>query len=360
MTQHIRPVILSGGAGTRLWPLSRNAAPKQFHKLISDKSLLQKTAERLSGDETAFSAPVILANAAHLDMLQDQLAEVGVAPSMILLEPAPRNTAPAIAAMALAIETREAPEIVVVMPADHEIEDADAFRETLLRAAPFADKGHILTFGIAPTHPETGYGYIKSGEALGDGVWSVSTFAEKPDRATAERYVQSGDYSWNAGIFMFRTDVMVAEMMKFCPEIISSAADAVEKAQTSGAVMHLDRDAFIAAPEDSIDYAIMERTDKAAVAPASMGWSDIGSWATLWEVLGKDERGNVSSGGEAVFIDSAGALAVSDGPQIAIAGVKDVIVVATPDGVLVADKSKAQDVKKIVARLKADNRTNLL
>lgn len=343
-----------------MWPLSRRARPKQFHPLVSDSTMLQESVLRLQGDGDAFKAPVFLASERHHDLLTEQLRAAGVAPSLVILEPEPRNTAPAIAALAVAAERENPGEVLAILPADHMIDDAAAFRETLLKGAPTAAQGAIVTFGVTPTRPETGYGYIRAGEALNDAARKVSAFVEKPDRETAERYVASGSYYWNAGIFMFRSDVMIEEMKKRCPEILEAAEAAVARAVRTGATLRLDADAFAAAPEDSIDYAVMEHTDKAAVTPASVGWSDIGSWTALWEVSDKDGDGNASKGGEAVLLDCANTLAVTDGPKIAAIGVEDLLIIATADGVLVAPRERAQDVKKIVQELKAGGRTDLL
>ena len=360
MSRHIRPVILSGGAGTRMWPLSRRARPKQFHPLVSENTMLQESVLRLQGDGDVFKAPIFLASERHRDLLTEQLRAAGVAPSLVILEPAPRNTAPAIAALAVAAERENPGEVLAILPADHMIADAAAFREALLKGAPTAAAGVIVTFGVAPTRPETGYGYIRAGEALNDETRKVIAFVEKPDLETAERYVASGNYYWNAGVFMFRSDVMIGEMQHFCPEILKAAEAAVARAMRTGAELRLDAEAFAAAPEDSIDYAVMEHTDKAAVAPASVGWSDIGSWAALWEVSSKDGDGNASKGEEAVLLGCANTLAVSDGPTIAAVGVEDLVIIATADGVLVAPRDRAQEVKKIVQELKAAGRTDLL
>lgn len=347
-----------------MWPLSRRARPKQFHALVSEKTMLQESVLRLQGGGDAFRAPVFLASERHSDQLAEQLRAAGVAPSLVILEPAPRNTAPAIAALAVAAERENTGEVLVILPADHMIADAAAFREALAKGAPIAAQGAIVTFGVEPTRPETGYGYIRAGETLNDEARKVSAFVEKPDLETAERYVASGDYYWNAGIFMFRSDVMIGEMEKFCPKILAAAEAAVEKAVRTGTTLRLDADAFAAAPEDSIDYAVMEHTDKAAVTPVSVGWSDIGSWAALWEVSGKDGAGNVrkggDTGGDAVLLECANTLAVTNGPKIAAIGVENLVIIATANGVLVAPRDRAQDVKKVVAQLKADGSSDLL
>ena len=369
MQHSIRPVILSGGSGTRMWPLSRRARPKQFHPLASQKTMLQETVLRLrndaadapgGGEGAGFLAPILLASTAHRDLVVEQLRAVNVDPAMIILEPMAKNTAPAIAALAAAAERENSGEILVILPADHVIAPADAFREILRKGAVAAAAGSIVTFGVEPTRPETGYGYIRAGEALDGAASRVGAFVEKPALETAKAYLASGDYFWNAGIFMFRSDVMIEQMRKFCPEILKAAQEAVLRGARSGPELRLDGEAFSAAPEESIDYAVMEHTDAAAVVPAGVDWSDIGSWGALWEIADKDADGNAHAGGEPLFLDCANTLAVSDGPKIAAVGIEDLIIVATADGVLVAPRERSQDVKKIVERLKAGEDTNLL
>lgn len=360
MSKKIRPVILSGGSGTRMWPLSRQSRPKQFHSLISEKSMLQDALLRMRDDQGVFDAPILLANQKHRDLIKDQLQSAGIEPGLIILEPMPRNTAPAIAALAVAAERENSGEILVVLPADHAIADEIAFRKALEKGAPTANEGAIVTFGVEPTRPETGYGYIRGGDFLKDGVRKVQSFEEKPTLETAERYVASEDYYWNAGIFMFRSDVMIEEMEKRCPKTLEAAEAAVTQSVRSGVELSLDPDAFAGAPEDSIDYAVMEHTDKAAVLPISVGWSDIGSWGALWEILDKDEQGNAAQGDGALFLDCTNTLAMSDGQKIAAIGVEDLLIVATKDGVLVARRDRAQDVKKVVERLKSDGLKSLL
>ena len=323
--------------------------------------MFQDAALRVREEAGAFKSPILLANARHHDLIADQLSAVGVAPELVILEPMPKNTAPAIAALAVAVERDNPGEILIVSPADHAVADDTGFRETLLKGTPAAADGAIVTFGVKPTRPETGYGYVRGGEAINDDVMKVSAFVEKPDLATAESYLASGNYYWNAGIFMFRSDVMIEEMRRWRPDILEAAEKAVSQATRTQGALRLDPDAFAAAPEDSIDYAVMERTDKAAVAPASFGWSDIGSWSALWEIADRDASGNTSRGDDgALLIDSSNTLAVSDGPKIAAVGVKDLIIVATADGVLVAPRDRAQDVKKIVQGLKDDRLDELL
>jgi len=355
----VTPVIMSGGAGTRLWPMSRKARPKQLRALLGDRTLLQQTALRAGGeaDGVRFEAPMIICNAAHRQEIVEQLDAIGVAPGAIVLEPVGRNTAPcAAAAAALARET-DGSRLLLLLPADHHIEDGAAFRAAVARAAGAASDGALVTFGIRPDAPETGYGYIRRGERSG-AVYTVDRFVEKPDRKTAERYLEEGLYSWNAGIFLFRADRLAEEMDRHCPDILASAARAVERAQRSDAVVALDADAFESCRSDSIDYAVMERTDRAAVLPVDFGWSDIGSWSALWALSDKDADG-VAAAGEAISVGSRDCYLRSDGPLVAALGVEDLVVVASGDAVLVARRDRVQDVKKIVEALKARGREDL-
>lgn len=322
--------------------------------------MLQDAVVRMRDSDGVFRPPILLANQAHRSLIADQLSAAKIDPALVILEPMPKNTAPAIAALAVAAEQDNSGETLVVLPADHAIADEATFRETLIQGAPAANEGAIVTFGVTPTRPETGYGYIRGGDTLQGAVRKVSAFVEKPDLETAKEYVASGNYFWNAGIFMFRSDLMIEEMKKHCPEILRAAEAAVSKSVRTGSELLLDAEAFGAAPEDSIDYAVMEHTDKAAVLPTNVGWSDIGSWATLWEIAEKDENGNVSRSGEAVFLGSANTLAMSDGPKVAAIGVENLLIVATADGVLVANRDDAQAVKDVVQRLKDEGLTELL
>jgi len=356
----ITPVIMSGGSGTRLWPMSRKARPKQLRALMSDETLLQGTAKRASGSAggVRFEAPVIVCNAAHKDEIQRQLADAGRPAQALILEPMGRNTAPcAASAAALAAETN--PEsLLLLLPADHHIHDADGFRGAIAQGAEAALDGDLVTFGIRPSAPETGYGYIKRGAAKG-AVFAVEEFKEKPDRATAERYIADGSYSWNAGIFLFRADRLAEEMAAHCPDVLEQSRKAVQAARREGAVIDLDAAAFEACPSISIDYAVMEKTERAAVLPMDIGWSDIGSWAALWELAEKDETG-VAQGGEAIVIDSRNTFVKTDGPMVAAIGVEDLVIVVSDGAVLVARRDQAQDVKAVVEALKASGRSRML
>ncbi len=346
----IQPVIMSGGAGTRLWPMSRQQRPKQFLPLTGDRSLFQETALRFSA--AGFLAPLVVGGAAHQALIEAQLAAIGIEPEAILLEPMARNTA-AVAAVASAWGQRAVDDrLLLLTPADHHVADAGAFRRGVRQGAAAAAKGAIVTFGVKPTEPHTGFGYIETGAAIADGVFEVSAFREKPDRATAERYVAGGRHFWNAGVFLFAPSAMDGELNAHAPEIRTAAARALAAASSSGSALALDAAAFAACPSDSIDYAVMEKTGRAAVvAPLDAGWSDIGSWTAL-EGLPSDAR--------IAAIDCGANVIRTDGPYVAALGVDDLIIVATGDAVLVAPKSRAQDVKKIIDDLKARQRNDLL
>lgn len=358
MAARIRPVILSGGSGTRLWPLSRGAHPKQFHPLLSNLSLLQETALRFRDGER-FDPPFVVSGSDARFMILEHLQDLSISPGALLLEPVGRNTAPAVAAAALTLECQgSADALMLVLPADHAIADVPAFHRAIEAGAAQAEAGRLVTFGIVPTGPETGYGYIRSGARLVDGgvaVHAIDSFVEKPDRATAEAYVQSGDYFWNSGIFLFRADVLLRELERFRPEIVSACRMAVERGKTDLAFFRLEEGAFRDCPSEALDYAVMEKTDKGAVIPVEMGWSDIGSWTALWDIEAKDEAGNVRVG-DVLSRDSRNCYLRSEGKLVAAIGVQDLIVVEAGDAVLVAHRDQAQEVKGMVADLKRANR----
>ncbi len=350
----ITPVILSGGSGTRLWPLSRTGRPKQLLALTHAETMLQLTARR-SNDPQAFEAPIVVANAAHADQIEAQLAEVGVTPAALVLEPVARNTAPAIALAALAV----APDaLLLVMPSDHVIADVDAFRAAIGAATPLAAEGWLVTFGIAPQAPDTGYGYIRTGAPLADGVQRVERFVEKPDRATAEAYLAEGCYAWNGGIFLFRADAYLAALEAHGPEIAAASRASIAAAHREGTRLFPEAKAFAASPSDSIDYAVMEKASRVAVAPVDMGWSDVGSWDALHDIAVKD-AGNNAHHGEVVAIDTSGCLIRSQGPLVAAVGVKDLIVIATGDAVLIMPRGSSQEVKRAVEELKKSGHITL-
>lgn len=349
----IIPVILSGGAGTRLWPLSRTGKPKQLLCLTGQETMLQLTARR-TADGARFTAPLIVANARHADMIEAQLAETGISDATLILEPAGRNTAPAIALAALAAAPGAT---LLVMPSDHVIADVAAFRAAIEAASPAVEAGWLVTFGIAPSAPETGYGYICAGETLLPGVRKVTRFVEKPDKATAERYLAEGCYAWNGGIFLFRADTYLEALAIHAPDILAATREAMRLAARDGHRLHPDAAAFAASPSDSIDYAVMEKAARVAVVPVEMGWSDVGSWDALHD-LAADLNGNAEHGA-VVAIDTNNCLLRSDGPLIAAVGVTDLIVIATGDAVLILPRGSSQDVKRAVDALRQEGHVTL-
>ncbi len=353
------PVILSGGSGTRLWPVSRARYPKQLISglVTPGESLLGATLARLPADRDV-SPPLLICNNAHRFLVKEACERAGVTPSAILLESMGRNTAPAIAIAALHAAATDPSAVLVVMPSDHVVRDTERFRAEVRRAAEVARRGQIVLFGIRPTEPHTGYGYIQRGEPLaGDsGAFAVARFAEKPDRETAEAYVAAGDYLWNSGIFVFRADVILRELSRLAPEIPEAAERALAGAAADLGFLRLDAGAFAAAPSISVDHAVMEKTDAAAVIPIEIGWSDLGSWSALWTIAPHDGNGNVVRG-EAFIEDTRNCYIHSERALVSTIGLEDLVIVDTPDTVLVAHKSRSQDVSRIVSRLKAANRT---
>ena len=335
----ILPVILSGGAGSRLWPLSTPEHPKQFLPLLGEETLIQQTAARF--ESGAFLPPAVICNAAHADTVAGQLPKGGA----ILLEPVGRNTAPAAAAAALHGRDLGA-ELVLLAPADHYIAEPEAFREAVLMAAPVAKAGHIVTFGIAPTRAETGYGYINMADELGAGVRRVEAFVEKPDAATAERYLASCDYAWNAGLFLFSPSLMVEELSAHAPDILATVETAMSRAEREGRIVRLDPDTFATCRSQSFDYAVMEPTDRAACLPVSMGWTDIGSYEALHAARERDGAGNAVPLDTRV-VGAANCLVATDGPRVSLVGVENVAVVVRDGEVLVLDLAQSQQVKRL-------------
>jgi len=351
----LHPVILSGGSGTRLWPLSRQNQPKQFLTLVGDHSLYQETVLRASKLPGA-QPPITVSADDHRFMVGEQLQAVGIASGGILLEPTARSTAPAIAIAALHALRYDSDATLLVMPADHLIEDEAAFRAAVEAATGLAHEGWLVTFGIRPEYAETGYGYILRGDALGDGGFRVERFVEKPDKATAERYVAEGTYAWNSGMFLFGAQRYLEELGRHAPAILDAARAAMAAAKADLDFTRVDHDAFASSPSDSIDYAVMENTDRAAVVPVSCGWSDIGSWSSLWSVAERDAEGNRYEG-DVIAVDTRDSLVrASERRMIATIGVEDLVIIDTPDATLVARKDRVQDVKAVVDRLKSAGR----
>ncbi len=351
----IVPVILSGGSGTRLWPLSREAYPKQFLPLVDRNTMLQNTALRIAGLADV-AAPLVVCNQEHRFMVAEQLRAVGIRPAAVVLEPVGRNTAPAVAVAALHAQHQGADPILLILPADHVIADVEGFRAAVLRVAPHAEAGRLITFGVVPTAPETGYGYIKAGTPLDEsGVCAVERFVEKPDLATAQTYLQSGAYSWNSGMFMFRSSSFLAELERFAPAVLAACQQALTAGRAERDFLWLDGEAFAACPKDSIDYAVMEKTDHAVVLPLEVGWNDVGSWSALWEVGERDGDGNITRG-DVIEVDTRDSYVDAASRLVATVGVEHLVVVETADAVLVATKDRVQDVKAVVDRLKARQR----
>ena len=337
----ITPVILSGGGGTRLWPLSTPQSPKQFLALTGEQTMFQMTAQRIT-DRAKFTAPIIVANTAHAEIVEAQLAAIGITDATVLLEPCARNTAPAIALAALAVADPKSP--MLVMPSDHVIGDPSAFAAATAALLPFVEDGWLATYGIAPTGPETGYGYIQFGDVEADGVHSVARFVEKPDAARAVEMIAGGDHVWNGGIFLFRADIYLGVMAVHAPKMLSAAQAAMAKAERRNNQIHPDPTEFAACPSDSIDYAVMEKADRVAVAPVSMGWSDVGSWDSLHEIGDKDESHNTTIG-DVRLSEATGNLIHADGIRVSVHGVDDLIVVANGSEVLILPRGTSQKVR---------------
>jgi mannose-1-phosphate guanylyltransferase/mannose-6-phosphate isomerase len=353
------PVVLSGGSGSRLWPVSRASFPKQLWPLISDRTMLQETALRAVGDD--FAPPVVVCNQEHRFLIAEQLREVGLDGARLLLEPFGRNSAPAIAAAALLVAETAPDAVLWMMAADAAIIRTDALTEALARAVQAARAGLIVTFGMRPVRPETGYGYIETGDPIEglDGVHAIARFVEKPNAARAAELLASGTHLWNSGMYVFEARILIEEMGRHAPEVLAAAREAVGRRAEDLDFLRLDPDAFARAPDISIDYAIAERTSRAAVVPADLGWSDVGSWDALWDISAKDDRGNVGVG-DVLLEHAENCYVRSDGIVTAVVGVQDIITVVTEDAVLVTHRDRAQDVKRVVERLRDAGRPEAL
>ena len=345
------PVILSGGSGTRLWPLSRGQYPKQFLPLVAEKTMIQETMLRLGGLSN-LQPPIAVCNEDHRFMMAEQLWEIGIKPAAIVLEPVGKNTAPAVAIAALSVKPDD---VLIVLPADHVIIDHKAFQQAVMEADQLARQGQLVTFGIVPTEPETGYGYIKRSDHQCGAAFAVDAFVEKPDRETAQRYVDSGDYFWNSGMFAFMAGSFLEELDKFNPDMLIACKEALKLSQKDLDFTRLDKEAFSACPSDSIDYAVMEKTDKAVVIPLNAGWNDVGSWSALWDVTRKNDSGNAVFG-DVLTLETENSYLYSKNKLVVAIGVKDLVVVETDDALLVASKDKVQAVKDIVNELKLRQR----
>ncbi|MEL1263671.1 mannose-1-phosphate guanylyltransferase/mannose-6-phosphate isomerase [Pseudoxanthomonas putridarboris] len=351
---NLQPVLLSGGSGTRLWPLSREAYPKQFLPLAGDDTMVQATWRRVA--ELADRAPIVVANEEHRFLVAEQLRQVDAPVPAIVLEPVGRNTAPAIAAAALQAMAAGDDPLLLVLPSDHVVRDVAGFQRAVRQAIPAAEAGALVTFGIVPDAPETGFGYIQAD--AGEGLRKVLRFVEKPDAATAQAYLDAGGYYWNSGMFLFRASRFIEELAQFRPDIVDAVRAAHAAAKHDGDFIRLDKEAFASSPSDSIDYAVMEKTGHAMVLPVDIGWNDVGSWSALWDVAERDGDGNAHHG-DVIAVDSRNSYAYAQ-RLVALVGLDDIVVVETDDAVLVARKDRVQDVKQVVAQLKQDQRSQAI
>ncbi len=349
----IVPVVLSGGSGTRLWPASRSMYPKQLLPLAEEETMLQATALRVRGLPSTASHCLVVCNEAHRFSVAEQLAAIEM-DSRIILEPTGRNTAPAVALAAQSIAAENGDALMLVMPADHVIKDIPAFQSAVQSGAEAAIEGHLVTFGIVPTRPETGFGYLKASPANGKAV-PVESFVEKPDAKTARSYVASGNYFWNSGMFLFKASAYLEALQNLAPEIHASCAGSMQSASRDGLFLRPDADVFSACPSDSVDYAVIEKSDNVAMIPLDCGWSDVGSWDALHDVMPRDERGNTFEG-DVLSYDCDDSMISAESRLVGVVGLKEVIVVETKDSVLVADKHRSQDVKELVNQLEAQDR----
>ncbi|WP_234300393.1 mannose-1-phosphate guanylyltransferase/mannose-6-phosphate isomerase [Rahnella aceris] len=356
MRPDILPVIMAGGAGTRLWPLSRTHFPKQFLSLTSDNTLFQDTLIRVSDE--SYKAPIVVCNHEHRFLVAEQLRKKSFPHTAIILEPLAKNTAPAIALAALKAMEGGTDPILLVLAADHYIDNISEFNRTVTSALPLVEKGKMVTFGVCPTSAETGYGYIKSGDAI-DNAFGVASFVEKPARDLAESYLSEGGYFWNSGIFLFKASQYLAELKEFCPEVLNACINAINNSHQDLDFIRLDSHLFSASPNISIDYAVMERTKNAVVMPLDIKWNDVGSWSALWEIGDKDQCGNVIRG-DVLIENTNNSYINASSKLVATVGLNDIIIVETRDAVLVANKLQVQEVKSIVNKLQQNERQEAL
>lgn len=354
MKNKITPVIMAGGSGSRLWPLSRTHYPKQFISLVNDDSMLQNTINRL--DKLSKDQPIVICNNDHRFMVAEQLRELDVKNASIILEPIGRNTAPAIALAALQAISGGQDPLLLVLAADHVITNEQAFIDSVNNAVMAAERGMLVTFGIVPTHPETGYGYIKQGDSFDNGIFAVEAFVEKPDFKTAQHYLEQGTYSWNSGMFLFKASTYLSELKKYNSSIFDICQVAMSSSYTDLDFIRISKELFSQCPDDSIDYAVMEKTDKAVVIPMDAGWSDVGSWSALWDVHEKDGNGNATRG-DVILDSTSNSYIYAQNKLVTTVGVDNLVIVETKDAVLVANKDKVQDVKNIVNQLKQQERS---
>ncbi|GMM69654.1 mannose-1-phosphate guanyltransferase [Alteromonas sp. MTD1] len=348
----MKPVILAGGTGSRLWPKSRAALPKQFLALTSDKTMIQETVQRLNGLDAL--PPSIICNEEHRFLVAEQMRQINIDNSDILLEPVGRNTAPAIALAALHAATNGEDPTLLVLAADHLIQDSATFQAQIKQAQVLAEQGKLVTFGIVPTQPHTGYGYIKAGPAMGNG-FEVSQFVEKPDMDTATQYVNSGEYFWNSGMFMFKASVFLKALETHAPEMFAVCTKAITQTERDLDFIRISEDIFATCPSDSIDYAVMEKTEDAAMVTLDAGWSDVGSWSSLWETGNKDDNGNVSIG-DTLLESTTNSYVNAEDCLVSVIGLDDVVVVQTKDAVMVANKKNSEQIKTVVNNLKKNKR----
>jgi len=357
----IKPVILSGGSGTRLWPLSRKLYPKQLLPLVNDQSLLQDTIERVQGIPAVTPNVLVVCNEEHRFMVAEQLRQLNVGSDAIVLEPEGRNTAPALTLAAEILNAKDKDSVMLVMPADHVIQDVTAFEKTVSAGAALAEQGYVVTFGVVPDRPETGYGYIQKGDQISSSEGNaIARFVEKPDSKTAEEYLESGDYLWNSGMFMMKPAIWLQHMHDLNPAILEACKTAINKGEQDNDFYRVDKDAFLASPSDSIDYAVMEKLTaaedgQAVVLPLQAAWSDVGAFDALWDIGEKDATGNVTRG-DVVTVDAENSMMISETRLVAAIGLKNTVVIETADAVLVADKSCVQNVKQVVDWLKDQER----